>query len=153
MMINLPMLILTVSLLITFLIAFIYGKGITKTKAFIAYTVAIGFYLIFAGFGHIFVPEIVAKGIGWKPSPEFQYEVGIANLVVGILSLLSYFTLRGALQTVIATTLWLWGNAIGHILSYIKTKNSASGNIGWAFYLDIIIPIISIVLYNNSFSK
>ena len=148
-MINFPMALLFISLIITFSIAYFQGNGMTPERAFIAYSVAIGINLIFSGLSHIFVPEIVAKAIGWKPCSEFQHEIGIANIAFGILSLLNYFTKYSALYSIIATTIWFWGNAVGHILSYLKTKNSSSGNIGWALYFDIFMPIIYFLLYYN----
>ena len=110
--------------------------------------------MIFGGIGHIFFPEMVAKQIGWKVSPQFQFEIGIANITFGILSLLTYFyRIEFILSTIVATTIWGWGNSIGHILSYLKDKNVSQGNTGWALYLDLLLPLISIFIYKNVYHK
>ena len=44
---------------------------------------------------HVFIPEQTAAAIGWKTSP-FQYEVGVANLGIGIASLYAAFAGFGA---------------------------------------------------------
>lgn len=153
-MINLPIMVLIISLLLTFSIAYFQGNGMTRERALIAYLVATGISQIFGGFGHIFVPLIVAKQIGWKVAPQFQYEIGIANIAFGILSLLTFFYRKEfILSTIIATTIWGWGNSIGHIQSYLKDGNISPGNMGWALYLDIFLPLISIFLYKNIYHK
>jgi hypothetical protein len=153
-MISLPIIILLISLLLTFSVAYFQGNGMTRERALIAYLVATGISQIFSGFGHIFVPLLVAKQIGWKVAPQFQYEIGIANIAFGILLLLTYFYRKEfIISTIIATTIWGWGNSIGHIQSYLKDGNISPGNTGWALYLDILLPLISIFLYKNVYHK
>jgi hypothetical protein len=153
-MISLPIIILIISLLLTFTVAYFQGNGMTRERALIAYLVATGISLIFGGIGHIFAPQIVSKQIGWKVAPQFQFEIGIANIAFGILSLLTFFYRKEfILSTIIATTIWGWGNSIGHIQSYLKEGNSSPGNTGWALYLDSLMPLISIFLYINVYHK
>jgi len=153
-MISLPIIILVSSLIITFTVAYFQGSGMTRERALIAYLVATGFSMIFGGIGHIFFPSIVAKQIGWKVSPHFQFEIGIANIAFGILSMLTFFYRKEfILSTIIATTIWEWGNSIGHIHSYLKDTNVSPGNTGWALYFDILLPLISIFLYKNVYHK
>ena len=77
-------------------------------------------------------------------------EIGIANILIGILLIFSfYFDNQWILAGIVASTIWGWGNALGHIISYKKTKNKKSGNVGWALYLDIFLPLISIILYTR----
>ena len=145
-MIPLPVLLFSIFLIISFSI--VAWKGFTKQRVLLAYLIASGFSIIFGGLSHIFVPNIVAQNIGWNTCPEFQFEIGIANILVGILLIFSYkFDKDWILAALVASTIWGWGNALGHIVSYKKTKNKSSGNIGWALYFDIFIPIISIILY------
>lgn len=153
-MISLPIIILIISLLLTFTVAYFQGNGMTRERALIAYLVATGISLIFGGIGHIFAPLKVSKQIGWKVAPQFQFEIGIANIAFGILSLLTFFYRKEfILSTIIATTIWGWGNSIGHIQSYLKEGNSSPGNTGWALYLDTLMPLISIFLYINIYHK
>lgn len=153
-MVSLPIIILGISLLFTFSVAYFQGNGMTRERALIAYLVATGFSLIFGGVGHIFAPLTVAKQIGWKVAPQFQFEIGIANITFGILSMLTFFYRREfILSTIIATAIWGWGNSIGHIRSYVKESNISPGNTGWALYLDLLLPLISIFLYKNMYHK
>src|SRR5687768_9639230 len=60
---------------------------------------------------HVFFSEISAKAIGWQPSP-FQFEVGMADLTIGILGVLAFNANYGfRLATTIAATIFLWGDA------------------------------------------
>ena len=145
---NLPIIILVTSFLICIGIA--YRHGLTKERILIAFLVSNGISLIFGGLSHIFVPKIVADNIGWQTSKNFQYEIGIANIILGILCVSTiYYRGNWILSAILATSLWGWGNAIGHLLSWKNEGNTKEGNIGWVFYLDIFLPIISIILYYN----
>ena len=145
-MIPLPVLVYIIFLIIAFSI--VAWQGFTKHRVLLAFLIASGFSMIFGGLSHIFLPNIVAQNIGWDTCPEFQFEIGIANILIGILLIFSYkFDKDWILAALVASTIWGWGNALGHIISYKKTKNKSSGNIGWALYFDIFIPIISIILY------
>jgi len=153
-MISLPIIILIISLIITFTVAYFQGNGMTRERALIAYLVSTGISMIFGGIGHIFFPSIVSKNIGWKVAPEFQFEIGIANIAFGILSLLTFFYRKEfIISTIIATSIWGWGNSVGHIHSYLKEGNISPGNTGWVLYFDILMPLISIFLYKNVYHK
>ena len=118
----LPLLLLIIFLVIAFSI--VAWMGFTKKRALIAFLIASGCSLLFGGISHIFVPGIVANSIGWDVCPEFQYEIGIANILIGILLIFSfYFDNQWILAAIVASTIWGWGNALGHIISYKKTKN------------------------------
>ena len=67
--------------LILFAFSIVVWKGFTKKRVLIAFLIASGCSLLFAGISHIFVPDIVANNIGWNVCPEFQYEIGIANIL------------------------------------------------------------------------
>lgn len=96
---------------------------------------------------HCFWPDIAAAGIGWSNSP-FQWEVGIANAVVGVLGLCA---LKGSksfrLATVIAVTVWLWGDAVGHVYQMVVAGNFASGNAGPWFWTDAAAPLVLIIIH------
>ena len=84
--------------------------------------------------------------IGWKTSP-FQYEVGVANLGIGIASLYAAFAGLGARAAVaIMTTGFLGGAAIGHIRDIASSGNLAPGNAGSILFTDVLTPIAILVL-------
>ena len=50
------------------------------------------------------------------------------------------------LAAVIASAVFLWGAAVGHIIQMIQFQNYAAGNAGIIFYTDSLLPIFSIGL-------
>ena len=50
----------------------------------------IGITGLWAGVTHVFFPEVAATHIGWQTSP-FQFEVGVADLAVGLTACLSFW--------------------------------------------------------------
>ena len=96
---------------------------------------------------HCFWGDVAAEGIGWSNSP-FQWEVGIANAVVGVLGLLSLKASRQfRLATVIAVSVWLWGDAVGHVYQMIVADNFAPGNAGPWFWTDVGAPFALIFIH------
>jgi len=91
---------------------------------------------------HVFFPEQSAANIGWAVSP-FQYEVGIADLTVGVLGVLAFWGNFGfRLAAVIAGVVWYWGDAIGHVKQMIVANNFAPGNAGPWFWTDVFVPML-----------
>ena len=96
---------------------------------------------------HCFWPNLAAEGIGWSDSP-FQWEVGIANAIVGTLGLLSIKASRQfRLATVIAVSVWLWGDAVGHVYQMVVAGNFSPGNAGPWFWTDVVGPIALIFIH------
>ncbi len=118
---------------------------------------SVGIMSLLAFYAHVFEPDFTAAQIGWKPSP-FQYEMGMTNLAIGILGVLSYwFRDNFRLATVIAYFVIFVGCFIGHIIEFFK-GNTAPFNIGPNIWLaDLIIPflVVSLLgwLYKNQFRK
>ena len=101
---------------------------------------------IYTFVGHVFFPNYSAEHIGWEDSP-FQYEVGIADLTVGVLGVLAFwgnFSFR--LAAAIAGTVWYWGDAVGHVRQMVVANNYAPGNAGPWFWTDVIVPLLLVVL-------
>jgi hypothetical protein len=143
---NIPVLTLIVAFIITFSVATI--KGLTRKNILIAFMAASGLSFIMGGMGHIFSPNIVAEGIGWPASPRFQFEVGIANLMVAILCLGTiYFNDDWILASIVAMIIWGFGNTIGHMISLYNDNNRQPGNVGWVTYVGVVMPIIAVILY------
>jgi hypothetical protein len=110
--------------------------------------------VVWAGIGsvltflsHTLFADQTAKGIGWPIGNPFQTEVAVANLAVGVLGILCYW-IRGDfwLATVIATSVWLGGDAVVHIYHIVVNQNYHPGNAGLPFYFDILLPLLLIVL-------
>jgi hypothetical protein len=106
----------------------------------------IGLGGLWSGFFHVAFPELAAHFIGWQNSP-FQFEVGMADLAIGVTACIAFGSSHGfKAATVVVNAVFLFGDAIGHIHQMFAANNFASGNAGPVFYLDIILPIATIVL-------
>jgi Family of unknown function (DUF6790) len=91
---------------------------------------------------HVFFPATSAANIGWAESP-FQYEVGIADLAIGVLGVLAFwgnFSFR--LAAAIAAIVWYGGDAVGHVRQMIVAHNYAPGNAGPWFWTDVLVPLM-----------
>jgi hypothetical protein len=112
------------------------------------FLVMIGFGAIWAFVGHIFLANMVAATIGWPAGSPFQSEVAVANLSYGILGILCLkFRNNFWTATVIAVSIFYFGDAFVHIVNIMQTGNMAPGNAGYALYTDILIPIVLIGLF------
>jgi hypothetical protein len=102
---------------------------------------------VFAFLSHTLLANQTAMAIGWPTGSPFQTEVAVANLAVGVLGILCYW-IRGSfwLATVIATSVWLGGDAVVHIYHIVVNQNYHPGNAGLPFYFDILLPLLLIVL-------
>ncbi len=101
---------------------------------------------LWSAFFHLAYPEMAARFIGWADSP-FQFEVGMADLAFGVAGCAAFrasFGFRGAV--VLVNAIFLLGDAAGHVRQMIAAGNFAPGNAGPVFYLDIILPVLTIAL-------
>lgn len=106
---------------------------------------AAGVVGVFTFYSHVFMAERTAGHIGWQTSP-FQFEVGIADLVQGVLGLLAFRASRGfRLAATIGVAVWLWGDAVGHVRQMIVAHNFAPGNAGPWLWSDVLVPAVMIV--------
>lgn len=97
--------------------------------------------------GHTVFADRAAASIGWPAGNPFQTEVGIANLAFGALGVLCYwFRSQFWLATVIASSVWQLGNAVGHVRQIVVANNWSPNNAGAALYADIVIPLVLIPL-------
>ncbi len=101
---------------------------------------------IWAFLGHVFLPEEAASAIGWAPSP-FQYEVGVANLGLGLASFYAAFKgFEARATTAIAASCFLAGAGFGHVMDIMAGDNLAPGNAGPILITDFLTPIAILVL-------
>jgi hypothetical protein len=106
----------------------------------------LGVQSLWAFLCHVFIPEQTAASIGWEPSP-FQYEVGVANLGIGLASLYAAFQgFQARAAVAIMAAAFLGGAAIGHIRDIALGDNLTPGNAGPILYTDILTPIALLVL-------
>jgi hypothetical protein len=101
---------------------------------------------LWAFVGHVFFAEQSAASIGWASSP-FQYEVGVANLGLGLASIYAAFRgFEARLAVAIAAACFLIGAGIIHILDFVERGNLAPGNAGPIMVTDLLTPITVLVL-------
>lgn len=144
---NFPTVMFIVAILFSIIHRLIVGRETSGSEIIFRWMsfFALGFTCIFAFIGHIFFSKMTAISIGWAISP-FQFEVGMADLALGVLGIASYVAGFGfRLATVIAATIILWGDAIGHIYQMVVYHNYTIGNAGSWFWMDIIIPLVLII--------
>jgi len=97
--------------------------------------------------GHVFFPERAAAAIGWEPSP-FQFEVGYANLGLGLASLYAAFTgsFYARVAVAIAVSCFLIGAGIGHVHDIVAYGNLTDGNAGPILVTDFLTPMAVLAL-------
>ncbi|MEI6079038.1 MAG: DUF6790 family protein [bacterium] len=149
-----PYLILTFTALIGATIHVLGNKRTMSTnKAFRIFLFWIIFFNVgVAGFmsfyAHMFMAEKVALYIGWVPGSPFQYEVAVANLILGVLGVMCiWFGDEFWLATIIASVIFGWGAGYVHIKDIMLNHNYAPGNTGSPLYCDLIGPLALIILF------
>jgi hypothetical protein len=106
----------------------------------------IGVTGLWAGLAHIFFPATAAAHIEWQVSP-FQFEVGMADFAIGVTACLAFWRDLGfKAAAVCAASIFLLGDAIGHVHQMMIAGNFAPGNAGVPFYMDVICPVLAITL-------
>ena len=141
---NLPALLLVVALVMA---AARGGHG-SAAERFLSWILLlpIGVTGLWAGAFHVFLPAPAAALIGWEVSP-FQFEVGMADLAIGLTACIAFWRdLSFKAAAVSATSIFLLGDAVGHVRQMSFAGNFAPGNAGVPFYTDIICPLLAIAL-------
>jgi len=106
----------------------------------------LGLLGLWAFVGHVFFPVQAAADIGWQPSP-FQFEVGYANLGLGLASLYAaYTTFYARVAVAIAVSCFLIGAGIGHVHDIVEFGNLTPGNAGPILVTDFLTPMAVIAL-------
>ena len=142
---NLPMVLLALALLLG---AAGLPRQLDAASRYLAWVLLLpmGVNGLWAGIAHVFFPHVAAAHIGWEVSP-FQYEVGMADFAVGITACLAFrSTWEFRAAAVCAASIFLLGDAIGHVHQMLAAGNFAPGNAGAPFYLDIIAPLLAMTL-------
>jgi hypothetical protein len=98
--------------------------------------------------GHVFFADRVADSIGWPRGNPFQFEVGLANLALGVLGVFAPgYDRDWWLAAIVAFAVFYFGAAIGHIRQAVTERNFAPGNVGGVLLFDVAAPALLIVLY------
>lgn len=102
-----------------------------RIELFIVYLLAIsvGANGLGGAVGHLFLSDLIAEGVGWPTGSPFQLEMGFANLLIGVLGIMS-ISQRGGFRTatIIATTILGVGATSVHIWDIALTGNLSPGN-------------------------
>jgi hypothetical protein len=107
---------------------------------------ALGVMSLWSAYSHAFATELVARSIGWPPSP-FQKEIAGANLGIGLGAIAAAFIGRPAGWAIfVVASSFLWSAAATHVWDMVKSKNFAINNAGPIFWWDIITPLTLLIL-------
>jgi hypothetical protein len=141
---NLPALLFVAAIVL----AMITRSHGTLVERLLAWTLLlpIGVTGLWAGASHVFFPVTAATHIGWQVSP-FQFEVGMADFAIGATACIAFWqNLAFKAAAVCAASIFLLGDAIGHVRQMMVAGNFAAGNAGVPFYMDVICPVLAITL-------
>jgi hypothetical protein len=141
---NLPAFLLVIALVVA---AFHRGRWSTPER-FLSWLLLlpVGVTALWAAVFHLFFPSVAAADIGWQVSP-FQFEVGMADLAIGATACASFWcSLPFKAAAVWTSSIFLMGDAVGHVHQMLATGNFAPGNAGVPFFMDAICPVLAIAL-------
>ena len=106
----------------------------------------LGLQGLWAFIGHVFFAEQAAASIGWANTP-FQYEVGVANLGLGLAAIYAAFKgFEARLAVAIVGACFLIGAGVIHIVDIVGQGNLAPGNAGLILVTDFLTPLAILVL-------
>lgn len=93
------------------------------------FAVSVGANGLGGAFGHLFLSDLVAEGVGWEAGSPFQLEMGFANLALGVLGIMAIGRRDGfRAATIIATAVIGFGATIVHLYDIAAAGNLAPGN-------------------------
>jgi hypothetical protein len=125
------------------------AKKIVEIILMYLLVIAVGLGAVIAGAFHVFNGPATARMIGWEPGSPFQYEVGVADMALGLIAMLCIFV-RGRfwLAAILANSFFLLGCMAGHVRSLAESGNLAAYNIGPNIIVsDLIVPLALLGLY------
>ena len=122
------------------------AAGVVGTYLVYLLFIYVGLMGLFTAYYHVFQSAKASASIGWAPSP-FEYEVGMADLTVGVLGVLCLiFRDNFWLATAIAEAVWLLGDAVGHIREMMLRNNHAENNAGIFLIFELAVPVLILML-------
>lgn len=109
--------------------------------------VGAGLQGIVAFIGHAFIPDEIARSIGWQPGSPFQFEVAVADLSYGVLGIMCIWFRGGFwLATGVATSVFLLGCNYGHIYEALVHANYSPNNYGMINVFEFVWPAAVLIL-------
>ena len=107
----------------------------------------VGAFLCMTAPPHLFFPAPIARSIGWEPSP-FQWELGVASAGMAVAGIMAGGQPRSfALATIVIFSVFLLGDAVGHVRSMARDHDFSINNAGPIFVYDVLAPVVLIYLY------
>jgi len=124
------------------------AKRIVEVFLLYLLVICIGGGGLLAFYAHTFMADKVAINIGWAPGSPFQFEVAVSNLAFGTLGVLCIWLRENFwLAAGLASAVFRFGAAFGHIRDAIVHQNYAPYNVGAVLYVgDIFIPLLILIL-------
>lgn len=103
---------------------------------------AVGLDGVWAGFFHVFFPDLASAQIGWQPSP-YEFEVGIGDIALGIVAIAAFWRSL-AFQSAIAlyAILFYAGVSVGHVVQAIADSDFAPNNFGVLLVLTVARVVV-----------
>lgn len=103
---------------------------------------------LLAAYAHTARAEKTAAYIGWQPGSPFQFEVGMANLGLGVAGVMCLWMGHGfQAATGVVFSIFAFGAARGHLDQRKRSGNKAPGNSGIFLWLnDVAAPAAILVL-------
>ncbi|ACK51367.1 hypothetical protein Msil_2438 [Methylocella silvestris BL2] len=127
------------------IVAFDRGKPLADRTLSWLLLLPIGLGGLWSAFFHLAFPEVAARAIGWMDSP-FQFEVGMADLGIGVAGCLAFRASWGfRAAVVVISAIFFFGDSIGHLRQMIVARNFAIDNAGPVFWLDVALPVLSLI--------
>lgn len=107
----------------------------------------VGLGSLWSGGFHVFFPEIASRSIGWQPSP-FEYEIGVADMAMGITAIVSFWRpLAFKAAVILCVVLFYFGVAVNYLHDAFAGGNLAPNNFGALLAITIAQIILLPLLY------
>lgn len=124
------------------LIAVVKGAPLAERLLEWLLLLPIGVGYVWAGLFHVFFPQIAAQSIGWQVSP-FQFEIGVADMSIGFLAILSFWrSLPFKTAVALYIVLFSVGVTIGHVRQAMAGDLAANN-----FGLLLVLTVAEIILF------
>lgn len=97
---------------------------------------------IWAGIFHIFFPGVASGEIGWQPSP-FEFEIGVADLSLGIVAVISFWrNLSFGSAIAVFAALFYAGVVVGHFYQAFAHDDYSPDNFGVLLIVTILRAVL-----------
>jgi len=99
-----------------------------------------------AGISHLFFGKTISASIGFEKSP-FEFEVGFADLAMGITGLMAQGQNKEFwLAIIVTSSIFRVGCGIGHIRQIVREQNYAPNNTV-VLFTNFVVPAFLVLAY------